>query len=147
VQSTVAIESGELKAVTACATYDSPIEGEACTKLQIQDGKLESCVTHYNDERCNSCTVCEGANSVKLDCSNVYSGAILETCQSVSANSSYEFLPNYPFAENQKAERVDQPKSPSIDFETGQKTSSFLGLKTRLSTKLPVMGLALWLMQ
>lgn len=146
VQSTVAIESGEVKAVTACSTYDTPMEGETCTKLQIQEGKLESCVAHYNGERCNSCTICDGANSVKLDCSNVYNEAILETCQFVSANSSYEFLPNYPISENHKAERVDQPKSSSIGFETGNKPGSSFGSKKRSSIKLPLIGLVLWLL-
>lgn len=94
VQSTVAVVASNLDKITTCATYDAPY-GETCTDLQLCKSGVCGCSATYNGNTCNSCSVCQGGDSITLDCSNVDEKAVVQQCQPVNASTSYEFLPKY----------------------------------------------------
>jgi hypothetical protein len=99
VKSQVEVVDSKIKTVTACVDFAAPFDlAQTCTQVQIcEDDKSEicGCTAIYNGLACNSCEVCEGGNALKLDCSNIREDVVIETCQAVTAASSFEFIPDF----------------------------------------------------
>jgi hypothetical protein len=93
------IVDSEIKTVTACADFSSPLDlKETCTQVHICEDdrtKICSCTAIYDGKACNSCEVCEGGNGLKLDCANIRDDVVIDTCQAVTAANSFEFIPDF----------------------------------------------------
>lgn len=95
VASTVFVENGAIAAVDTCVDYALPVNWRnVCTRINVcEDGSVCSCAATYDGQVCASCSLCDGG--VHLDCSNVEPLAMTDTCQPVSMETVYEFLPDF----------------------------------------------------
>lgn len=99
VKSNVEVVDNEIQTVTACVDFSAPNDlKELCTKVEVcEDDKsaICGCTAIYDGTACASCEVCDGGNAVRLDCSNIREDIVINTCQAVTASTSFEFIPDF----------------------------------------------------
>ena len=128
VKSTASIVNGEVDSVTACTT-ESYSFASTCTALQFcqaDSDRLCACLATYDGEVCNSCEVCEEGHSVKIDCSNVFEDAFMDSCQQVGKTSSYEFIPSYQRRGDEQREKDENDGTSVISSGRERPTTGIL---------------------
>jgi hypothetical protein len=77
--------------------FEAYTEGSGLADGDVFSGaaRFAGCTAIYDGASCRSCEGCEGGNGLKLDCTNIWDEVIIGECQTVTAATSFEFIPKF----------------------------------------------------